>query len=428
MVIYDVNTLDNGLRIVTAHMPSWRSIALGVFARAGSRHDRAKQHGLAHFTEHMLFKGTRRRSAKRIVLQAESVGGSLNAYTTEEQTCYHVRSPAAHLKRMVHLLADMYTESIFPESAIHRERQIIEDEILMYRDEPSSHIDDMLSSVTWPRHALGRSILGSLETLANIDRGDFFSHQRRSYGARNSVLALAGPQPPSEMVDAVAEEFALLPHGRRRATSPFCQQPGSIADHLITEERSTEQVHLRVAYITEGRHHPQVYTCRLLSVLLGETMSSRLPQELRERRGYCYSVGCSREVYEDTGLFTIQASFEPRFLRMMLTQIFRQLDRLRAESPSHRELRAAYQYVAGSHDVGLEETTTQMFWLGDAAIHREKELDPNRYLSRLAQVTPEDIQATAATIFQRANLRLALLGPDLEQRRSDLLAICEDLT
>ncbi|MGY8686676.1 MAG: M16 family metallopeptidase, partial [Verrucomicrobiales bacterium] len=137
-----------------------RSLALGVFAGAGSRHDPPRQHGLAHFTEHMLFKGTKRRTPKRIVIQAESVGGSLNAYTSEEHTCYHVRSPAKHLKRMIDLLADMYADSTFPETEIGQERQVIEDEILTYRDEPSSHVDDLLSEITWPGHALGRPILG----------------------------------------------------------------------------------------------------------------------------------------------------------------------------------------------------------------------------------------------------------------------------
>lgn len=424
MVSYQDVTLENGLRIVSAHLPFWRSLSLGVFAAAGSRHDPVARQGLAHFAEHMLFKGTRRRSPKRIVTQAESVGGSLNAYTSEEHTCYHVRSPAKQLKRMVPLLADMYLDSVYPEKEIERERQVIEDEIHMYRDEPASHIDDLLSEVTWPNHALGRPILGTLQSLQRISRADFLSHQERSYNARNSVVAIAGPQSHAEMEDVVAQAFGEMTRGRRRQTTPFRPNPGLAAqgEPLILEERPTEQLHLRLAFHTHGRRDPQIFASRLLSVLLGETMSSRLTQELREKRGYCYSIGCSRDAFQDTGVFTIYASFEPRFLPQMLSQIYRQLHLLRKRPPSKRELLAAYRYVAGSHEMGLEETSTQMFWLGDAALHQDPDLDPNLYLEELAAVTPEDVHRAAEDIFRSDNLRIALLGPDLNAQREKILS------
>ena len=400
---------------------------MGVFAGTGSRHDPARKQGLAHFTEHMLFKGTKRRTPKRIVVQAESVGGSLNAYTSEEHTCYHLRSPASHLNRMVDLLADIYIESTFPEGEIGRERQVIEDEILMYRDEPSSHVDDVLSQVTWPKESLGRPILGSIETLSRIGRDDFVRYLKQAYGARNSVIALAGPQAPEAMVSTVTKAFASLPKGRRQPTRSLANLPPPTVDaQLAIEERPTEQVHVRLAFLMEGREHPQLCPSRLLSVMLGETMSSRLSQEVREKRGYCYSIGSSRDVYTDTGLLSIHASCEPRFLMPLLKQTLRQLKRFREQPPSARELKAAYQYVAGNHDMGLEETSTQMFWIGDAALHEDDDLNPEQYLEDLSRVTPDDIQRTAREIFTTPSLRLALLGPDLEARRSELLALCQD--
>ncbi|NCF85375.1 MAG: hypothetical protein GWQ08_07560 [Verrucomicrobiaceae bacterium] len=427
MVDYHLQTLDNGLRVVAAHCPTWRSLAMGIFAGTGSRHDPARKQGLAHFTEHMLFKGTKRRTPKRIVVQAESVGGSLNAYTSEEHTCYHLRSPANHLNRMVDLLADIYIDSTFPEGEIGRERQVIEDEILMYRDEPSSHVDDVLSQGTWPKESLGRPILGSVETLSRIGRDDFLRYLKQAYGAKNSVIALAGPQEPEAMVATVAKAFDPLPKGRRQNTKLLSKIAKPLPDaQLAIEERPTEQVHLRLAFLMEGRDHPQLCPSRLLSVMLGETMSSRLSQEVREKRGYCYSIGSSRDVYTDTGLFSIYASCEPRFLRPLLKQTFRQLKRLRDQAPSARELKAAFQYVAGNHDMGLEETSTQMFWIGDAALHEDEDLNPERYLDDLRRVTPEDIQQTAKDIFTTASLRLALLGPDLENLRPELLALCHD--
>jgi predicted Zn-dependent peptidase len=426
MVTYHRSTLDNDLQIVSASCPYWRSLSLGIFAAAGSRHDPALRQGLAHFTEHMLFKGTAKRSAKKIALQAESVGGHLNAYTSEEHTCYHVRSPANQLPRMVTLLADMYGNSVFPELEIQRERQVIEDEIHMYRDEPSSHIDDLLSATVWPKHALGRPILGTLRSLARIERDHFFSHLKQSYGARNSVVAIAGPQSHEAMEAKIAEQFSSLARGRRRPTRTITDSSRHrpLVDAIGMEERGTEQVHLRIAFPTQGREDAQLYPSRLLSVLLGETMSSRLSQELREKRGYCYSLGCSREVFQDTGLFTIHACFEPKFLSAVFRQIFRQLKLLRERPPSRRELLAAYRFVAGNHEMGLEETSTQMFWLGDAALHRDEELNPQTYLERLSQVGPEHIQATARELFSPDNLHVALLGPDLKTRRAEIADWC----
>ncbi len=426
MLSYRQTILDNGLRLVTAHSPYWRSLSLGVFANAGSRHDPAARQGLAHFTEHMLFKGTARRSAKKIAREAESVGGSLNAYTSEEHTCYHVRSPANQLSRMVPLLADMYQNSTFPEDEVQRERQIVEDEILLYRDEPCSHVDDLLSAAVWPRHALGRPILGTLRTVGRIRRSDFFQHLSRSYGARNSVVAVASPQSHEEMAEAIEQSFGGLAPGRKRRTRSLTRTPSRQRDPewLTLEDRPIEQVHLRIAFPTLARDHPQSYPSRLLSVILGETMGSRLAQELREKRGYCYSLGSSRELFQDVGLFTIHASFEPRFLCQVIRRIGRQLRRLKENPPGARELREAYHYVAGHHDMGLEETTTQMFWLGDAALHGDHELDPHGYLSKLSRVRPERVETTARQIFRAPKMRVALLGPDLESHRHQISEWC----
>ncbi len=426
MVSYQITTLGNGLRVATAHLPTWRSTALGIFAGAGSRHDPGSRLGLAHFAEHMLFKGTARRSSKRIVSQAESIGGSLNAYTSEEHTCYHIRIPAIHLHRMIDLLGDMYMESVFPDEEIHRERQVIEDEILMYLDDPASHVDDLLSEVTWPRHPLGRPILGTVAGLRRVEREDFLEHRARCYGARNTVISLAGPQSHEAMLESVGTEFDRLARGQRRRIRAFHPPATPPRDPYFFTERTTEQVHFRMAFHAEGRAHPQAYPSRLLSVLLGETMSSRLSQEIREKRGYCYHIGTSRDLYQDTGLFTIYTSFEGRFLLPMLRQILKQLRRLQEKAPSKRELKEAYQFLVGNHEMGLEETATQMFWIGEAALHDDDELDPDHYIQHLAAVTPEAVQQCAREIFTRSNLRMALLGPDLEKDRVAIQELCED--
>lgn len=424
MTDYRCTTLANGLRVAVAHMPYWQSVSVGVFAGAGSRHEAARSNGIAHFTEHMLFKGTEKRSAKRIVVDAESVGGSINAYTAEEHTCYHIKSPAGTMDKMTQLLADIYQHSKFQPKEIECERRVIEDEILMYRDQPSSHVDDLLSAATWKGHPLGKPILGSPKTLAAMMQDDFFAYVERAYGARSTVVAIAGPQPIDKMVAVIDKYFGKLHQGARLPSKRFKLSKPQTQPILADESRPIEQTQMTLGFRSHGRHDRRAPASALLSVLMGETMSSRLSQELRERRGYCYQVGTQRELYRDVGLFTIFTGFDPRYLKQTLEVIRRECQRLKDKPPSQRELNRAFQHEAGQHMMGMEETDTQMFWIGDCLISDDKDFHPDIHLEALRSVTPAAIQEAANDLFQPNKASIAMLGPDMAPNRpmvADLL-------
>lgn len=418
---YASERLDHGIRLVTAQAPFWHSAALALYVAAGSRHEPTTAHGIAHFTEHMLFKGTPRRTALRIVQEAEGVGASLNAYTSEEHTCYHVKSLATDLPRMADLLADLYRHSLFLPEDIAHERQVIEDEILANVEQPSSHIDDLLSRAAWPSHPLGNSILGTSESLRPLVQRDFQAYASRCHVGANTVIAVAGPLEHAAVRDLLAPLFDTLPPG---STIPFqafpTDAPTPLDARTALEDRPLQQTQLALGFYTEGRHTPQLYASRLLSVLLGETMSSRLFQELREKLGLCYHTATSRDLYSEAGLFSIQAAFEARHLSRILRLIATECQGLRATPPDSLELQRAIDYLSGQHIMSMEDPGSQIFWLGELTLQDETELDPRSYLERLRQVTPEAIQETAQAIFKRSGLSLALLGNEV--------AACRDLS
>ncbi len=425
MTEYHCTTLANGLRVAIAHMPYWQSVSIGVFAGSGSRHEAARRNGIAHFTEHLLFKGTAKRSAKRIVVDAESVGGSINAYTSEEHTCYHIKSPAGTMNKMMALLADIYQNSQFRPKEINRERRVIEDEILMYRDQPATYVDDLLSSLTWKGNPLGKPILGSPKTLARLNQEDFFAYVERAYGGRNTVVAIAGPQPINKMLTVVEKHFGSLHRGTRLPSKLFRPAKRQTKPALISESRPIEQTQMTIGFRTNGRHDPDASVTNLLSVLMGETMSSRLSQELREKRGYCYQVGAQRDLYRDVGLFNIYAGFDPRYLQKTLEVIRRECQRLKDQPPTQRELNRAFQHEAGQHMMGMEETGAQMFWIGDCLISDDDDFHPDIYLEALRGVTPTHIQRVANDLFKPNKTSIALLGPEVEPSRpmvADILA------
>lgn len=427
-VAYTHQVFGKGIQLVTAYHPYWRSMAMSIYTGFGSRHEPAAYNGIAHFTEHMLFKGTKRRSAKRISVDAEKVGGSINAYTAEDHTCYYVKTPAEQLARMADLMSDIYRHSQLPEAEISRERGVIEEEIQLYREQPGSHIEDLLSLAAWPRHPLGRHIAGTSRTLRRIDRAQVSAYIKKAHTAVNTVIAVAGPHPHGQVSKVVTPLFRGLPAGQRPREVTFHRNNSrAFSSRVLLEERPLEQSHFSLGFYTEGRHSEQVYASRLLSVLLGESMSSRLSQEIREKRGLCYQVCSQRELYREAGLLSIYAGTDGETVPQALKLIVRELRRLKAHPPSTRELRQTLDYIIGQQSMSLEDTMTQASWIAESVLNGDVCFDPDTYLTRLARVTPEEIQDAAKRIFTPKALSGAFLGSDLNCRRSLIESILGSL-
>ncbi len=265
-----------------------RSVSAGLWVGVGGRHETQQECGMSHFIEHLLFKGTVQRNARQITADIEGLGGYINAFTTEDHTCYYARAASRHLPQLCEVLGDMFLHSQFAPREIEREREVIREEILSYRDQPEQHASDLLTETMWPSHPLGRPLTGTLETIGHFRRPQLRAFVREHYNARNTIAVVAGPVPHAQVVRMFKPILSKLPAGRKprftRARNPARQ---ALSVKAFTQE--TEQTHLAMGFHAFGRRDERRFALRLLSVLLGENMSSRLFQTLREQHGYCYS-------------------------------------------------------------------------------------------------------------------------------------------
>lgn len=406
---YRLTTLPNGVRIASVEMPHMRSVSVGVWAGVGGRHEGQNLSGMSHFVEHLLFKGTRKRNAKQITEAVEGIGGYLNAFTTEDHTCYYAKAASKHFGTLCDVLGDMYLNSQFSPVEIERERDVIREEILMVHDSPAQHVQELLSDVLWPDHPLGRPLTGTAESIARFKRDDFTDFTSKYYNGRTTVLAVAGQVTHECVVEHFAPLFASLPTGRRPRFTKAAFIPTG-GPKIATVKQDIEQTHMALGFHAIGRHDMRRYALKLLSVILGENMSSRLFQKLRERHGICYSISSGLVSLDDTGALTIFAALEPAKLEKAIKLTLQELDRFIEKPPTKSELQKAKDYTIGQTLMGLESTSSQMMWMGESILSYDKIVDPADVETRLNAVTREEISAVAKASLGRAGLALAITG------------------
>ena len=410
---YRLTTLPNGVRIATKEMPHMRSVSIGFWVGIGGRHESKEQCGISHFIEHLLFKGTKRRNAKKITEDVEGLGGYINAFTTEDHTCYYARAATQHLPALCDVLTDMYLNSQFAPAEIEREREVIREEILSYRDHPEQHASELLTEAMWPKHPLGRPLTGDVETLASFRRPELMGFVRENYNGRTTIVTVAGPVEHEKVVALLSPSLSRIATGRKPRFTRARRLDGRSSVALVTQE--TEQTHLAMGFHAFGRRDDRRFALRLLSVILGENMSSRLFQSLRERHGYCYSVQTSIVTLEDTGCIHISAGIEPSKLEKSVRMILSELQKICHRKPAARELKKARDYTLGQTFMGLESTTSQMMWMGESILGYNKVLDPADIEDNVCAVTAEDIQRVACHCLHRGRLGVAVIGPVQEK-------------
>ena len=406
---YLTTTLRNGIRIATCEMPHMKSVSVGVWVSVGGRHEPLETCGISHFLEHLLFKGTKTRSAQLLTEEVEGVGGFLNAFTTEDHTCFYAKAAARYFDILANVLTDMYRNSVLDEDEIERERDVIREEILMYRDQPAQFSQELLSEVMWPRHALGRPLTGSLESIARIRRRDLLRYIDRNYNGHTTVITVAGRCRHSDVVERFRAAMEDVPLGDPPLFDPW--NGTKTVKRMAIAKEGTEQTHLALGYHAINRNDERRHALKLLSVILGENMSSRLFQQLRERYAYCYSIHSGTLVLEDSGLMSICVGLEPNKLKSALRAIRLELEKFCAEPPSLKELRQAQEYTIGQNELSLESTTNQIMWMGESTIAYGYVIHPEEVQAKVKEVTPEAIQAVARLCFDPTRMGLAVVGP-----------------
>jgi predicted Zn-dependent peptidase len=413
--MYKVTRLPNGLTIATARMPHMTSVSLGLWVGVGGRYEAAEVNGVCHFIEHLLFKGTRRRSARRISQDVEGIGGYLNAFTSEEMTCYHSKARHDRFDELFDVLSDMFLNSRFDPVEIDKERGVIKEELAMYLDQPQHRVQELLNETLWPDQPLGRPLTGTEETLDRLDRARLVDYQRENYVAGRTIIAAAGRLDHARIVRAVSRLAGRFPQGRVPQFTPVTGSQSRPNVRLFTKE--TEQTQLALGIRTCSRHDPRRYALRLLNTVLGENMSSRLFQVVREDRGLAYSIYSSPVFFEDAGSLVISAGLDLDNLSRTLKLIMLELARLVRTPVGAVELRRARDYVIGQIDLSLESTDSQMMSLGENLISHGKVFMPAEVKRRLGKVTAAEMRAAARDFFRPEHLNLALVSP-LKSRRS----------
>jgi predicted Zn-dependent peptidase len=390
-------------------MPHMASVSLGLFVGMGSRYEPAELNGTCHFIEHMLFKGTKQRSARAISEEVEGIGGYLNAYTSEENTCFHARVHHQHFRAVLDVLMDMFLNSRFAPSDIRKEREVIKEEIAMYRDQPAQHVQEVLNATIWPNHPLGRSITGTRRGLNEIRRRELIGFLHRNYLAANTVLVVAGPVTHAEVVKAVARYVGRLKPG---APTPCAPAPnGQRAPRLKLVTQTTEQAQLALALRTCSRHDDRRFAVRLLNALLGENMSSRLFQRIREDLGLAYNIYSTPSFYADAGDLVISAGLDTEQVPRVVKLILAELRRIAADVPSGAELGRARDFAIGQMELSLEGTENVMNFVGEQVLGYGRITAPEKTKDRLARVTAADITKAAGDFFRPERMSLALVSP-----------------
>ena len=390
-------------------MPHMTSVSVGIWVGVGSRYEPAEINGVCHFIEHMLFKGTKRRSAKEISQAVEGVGGYLNAFTSEEVTCFHARAAHDRFGELLDVLADMLLESKFAAADIAKEREVIKEEMAMYLDEPQHQVQELLNATLWPAQPLGRPITGTNQTLDAMKRSHLISYLREHYVTGRTLIVAAGKISHQQTIRAVARYAAWFQTGAHPQMMPAKTEQRSPKARLFT--KTTEQTQIALGIRTCSRHDERRYALRLLNTILGENMSSRLFQIVREDRGLAYSIYSTPSFFEDTGDLVISAGLDTDNVLKTLKLVLRELRRLTDSLPSAAELRRARDYVIGQIDLGSESVDNQMNWLGEQLLGYGKVFEPSEVKRRLQRVTAAEIRVAARDFFRPERLSLALVSP-----------------
>ncbi len=407
--MYQVSRLKNGLTVATATMPHMASVSLGLWAAVGGRHEPAELNGVSHFIEHMLFKGTRKRSAKAISQAVEGVGGYLNAFTGEECSCFYSKARHDRFGELLEVLMDMFLHSTFDRQELEKERGVIKEELAMYLDQPQQHVQELLNETLWPDHPLGRPLTGTEKQIDCLNRALMLSYRRRNYVAHSTLISAAGNLQHDHLLQAVSRFAPEFSNGRRPGFQPVKPQQKEPRIRLCPKETAQMQISLGIR--TCSRHDERRYALRLLNTLLGENMSSRLFQDVREDRGLAYSIHSSVSLFDDVGVLTISAGLDPDKLVPVLKLIARHLRRFIHTTPGAAELRRARDYVIGQIDLGLESTENQMMWTGEQLLAYGKVINAAEVKQHLCEVKAGEIRRVAQDYFRPDRVSLAIVGP-----------------
>ncbi len=413
------DVLSNGLTVITEPMPAVRSVSIGIWLRTGSREETEAENGVTHFIEHMLFKGTSHRTAEEIARAADAIGGHLDAFTAKECTSFSIKVLDEHLPRAFEILGDLLKNPLFRPAHIAKERQVIQEEIKMVEDTPDDLVHEIFTETYWRGHALGRPILGTHQTVGHFGRQRLLGYFTCHYMPTNMLIAAAGNVQHARVMDLVSKEFGAL-----RAREPVRKSPPPVANPHIKyrHKKELEQVHICLGAPSFPQTHERRYAAYALNSVLGGGMSSRLFQNIREKRGLAYAVFSNLSAFRDAGCLSIYAGTSKENARQVIRLIIEELCRLKETALTAEELQHAKNYLKGSLLLSLESTMSRMSNLARQEMYFGRHISLDEIAAGVDSVTVEQVQAVAREFFSTDSIAVTVLGPEnhLKITRADL--------
>jgi len=399
--------LPNGLVVITEPMEHVHSVSVGIWLRSGSRREPAELNGISHFVEHMVFKGTARRTAEDIAREVDSVGGMLDAFTAKEMVCFNTRVLDEHLPKAFDVLADMVLEPKFAPDDIAREQSVILEEIRMTQDNPEDLVHELFTQNFWTPHALGKPILGTPETVSAFDRETLQKWFRRWYAPNHLVITAAGHLTHAQLVDLVAERFAKL----APSEDGSAESAPEAAPHItLRSKRELEQVHLCLGVPALPLTDERRFAVSILNNILGGGMSSRLFQNIRERQGLAYAIFSEMNSYRDAGMLSVYAGTSLETAGQVIRSILEEFQRIKDEPLGEEELRRAKDHLKGATLLALEGSGSRMNSLARYHMYFNRHFTPQELIAMLEAVTAEQVQQLAREFFAPERLAASVVG------------------
>lgn len=412
--------LPNGIRIVTESMPYVRSVSLGIWIGSGSRVEHGAENGLSHFIEHMVFKGTKNRSSEDIARSVDSVGGGLDAFTSKELVSFNTKVMDEHLPFALDVLADLVLNPMFRPDDIEKEKGVILEEIKMEADQPEFVLHEAFTGSFWKGHGLGKPILGTRDTVKKYEREMLLDFYRRVYSPSNILITAAGNLDHEDLVKLIGDKFGDMGD---RGTPPLTTTPKAYAPLILKKKESLEQVHIAVGVPAYPLAHELRFPLYILNTVLGGGMSSRLFQDIRERKGLAYAVYSELNLFSDTGCLTVYAGTGVETAKQVVTSVIEEFRRLKDELIDEEEIRRAKDHMKGSLMLSLESTSSRMSNLARQELYFDRFMSLDELLESIENVDRAEVQAIAHEFFNTENIALAMLGRlgDIEVGREDLV-------
>ena len=405
--IVNKTILDNGIRILSKKIPHARSVSMGIWVNAGARDEAPSENGLSHFIEHMIFKGTKKRSALQIAKEFDSIGGNSNAFTTMENTCYHAKVMDTHLDTMVDILSDIFLCSAFESIEVEKERTVIVQEIAMTEDAPEEYIHTLSGHTYWGDNPLGQSILGPRENILSFDAETIRNFFSRLYQPEHILISIAGNVEHDHFVNLIRQQFESI---KASNDLPVRTTPTGRSKVAIYS-RDIEQVHICLGTKGLSITDPGRYAFSLINTILGGNMSSRLFQEIRENRGLAYSVYSFISPHVDTGMFGVYGGVNSENGRETIDIILNEMLKVKEIPVDLTELQSAKEYTKGNLMLASESIDSQMVRLAQNEIHFGRHIPLQEVVDKIEEVKVDDIIDTASTLFDNDRLAITLLGP-----------------